>query len=941
MPRRRFQRLAALVFTAFTLMSFAAGAQSLLVRQGEISPAGTVSRVTTAALDNGRLVTALRNLAGSLEVTTWELVPAGTFTRLDTVVAGTAGAIQDVAVAALSPSRFVTATQQNDNSLLLTSWGVNSAGNITRLKTAAAGPISQVALAALDSGSIVTLTRGSTNLPKIIQWSLDGFGTFTRGVEASDSSVPSLDVAVTALSPNRIATAYVQTNQTLLVTTWSVTGRGVAKKDTLAGAQVTDAQIVTAASDRVITGSRRLNGNVQVAAWDVDPAGNLTAASSAETGPVVSLALAPLGTTRVATAVRQNDDTLKVIVWQVVDQVHQLDSVTGGPFLVPAAVNLGMDRLVTPVVLGGSTLKLIAWREASVGLLHVTTGPFGSAITAGLTAPGLKKNGGEAAEAEERAAEKREEAEERAAEKKEEAEEAREASESRGLANVLKNSGAFDLTDAAQGPASPAPNLVFEPGIEGVDPMIAVGKQFMLVSQQGAVGFFDKSGNRLPTKWGAPTLVSTSQLFSPLWQPMLNGVVNRNNINLHLRFPLSTSPEMKCDATAASPAKPCVQEMYDTRIAYDRTSDRFVIVAAVRHSIWMGEMASDGTPLDPWVRRYFVVAVSRTDDPRDGFQAYINTETNYSDGPRVGLGNGILIVAHGASKDVTDWKPMAYVFAISDMALGSAEPRNWKIDPFQTNGGSLLPVTHLSSSSGWNHMVHANDISLEVFSFQNSATTFSALPPLHKTSVDLTAKVDGFSEDIVFRNDKLHFVSVTKKAERIVNLAPAQYSARLVRVPLPLDADGFPKASNVIGEGFLDFDYGGRAASDVVNQRFSYDQPSLAVNADGDILVSFGRVPINSLTPQEVRYFIFRNATSDFEGSRLLKPGTGLLTFTYPDATTFTAVPYWHVADDDNGAHYIDFANAVVDPSDDTTFWMTHEFSNGSAFKMVVGRVLP
>lgn len=929
MPRCRFQRLAALVFTAFTLMSFSAGAQSLLVRQGDISPAGTVSRVTTAALDNGRLVTALRNSAGNLEVSTWELVPAGTFTLLDTAVAG---AVQDVAVAALSTNRFVTATQQNDNSLLLTSWGVDSAGNITKLKTAAAGPISQVALAALEPGSLVTLTRGSTNLPKIIQWSLDAFGNFTRGVEATDSNVPALDVSVTALTPTRIATAYVQTDQTLLVTTWSVTGRGgVVKKDSLAGVQVTDAQIVTAASDRVITGSRRLNANVQVAAWDVDPTGNLSAASSAETGPVVSLALAPLGTTRVATAVRQNDDTLKVIVWQVVDQVHQLDSVTGGTFLIPAAVNLGMDRLVTPVVLGGSTLKLIAWRQASVGLLHVTTGPLGSAITGGSTAPGLKKNEGEAAEAEERAAEK-----------EEEAEEALEASASRGPDDDgLKNSGAFDLTDAAQGAASPAPSLVFEPGIEGVDPMIAVGKQFMLVSQQGSVGFFDKSGNLLPTKWGAPTWVSTSQLFSPFWQPMLNGVVNRNNINLHLRLPLSTNPEMKCDATAASPAKPCVKEMYDTRVAYDRTNDRFVIVAAVRHSIWMGDMASDGTLLDPWVRRYFVVAVSRTEDPRDGFQAYINTESNYSDWPRVGLGNGVLIVAHQAHKAVTDWKPMAYVFAISDMALGSPEPRNWKIDPFQTNGGNILPVTHLGSSSGWNHMIHPNGATWDVFSFQNSATTFSALPTLRKTSVDLGVPVSGFSEGVVFRNGKLHFAGVTKKAERIVNLAPEQYSVRLVRVPLSFDANGFPKASNLSSEGFLDFDYGGRAASDLVNQRFSYEKPSLAVNAAGDILVSFGRVPINSLTPQEVRYFIFRNATNDFEGSRLLKPGTALLTFTYPDATTFTAVPYWHLEGDDNAAHFIDYANAVVDPSDDMTFWMTHEFSNGSAYKMVVGRVSP
>jgi len=928
MPRCSALRLATLVFTAFTFISISASAQSLLVRQGEISPAGTVSRVTSAPLDTGRLVTALRNSAGNLEVTTWDLVPAGTFSKLSTA---TSSAIQDVVVAALSPTRFVTATQQSDGSLLLTSWAVDDAGNITKLKTAGAGVILQVALTALDPGRVVTLTRGSTGLPKLIQWSLDAAGNITRGTDFTDS-VTSLDVSITAMSATRVATAYVQSNQTLLVTTWDVAAGGgpVTKKASLAGVQVTDAQITTAASDRVITGSRRLNANVQVAAWDVDPIGNLTAQSAAETGPIVSLSLAPLGTTRVATVVRQNDDTLKVIAWQVVDQVHQLDSLTGGTFLVPNAVNLGMDRLVTPLILSGSVMKLIAWREASVGVLHVTTGPFGSAITAGLTAKSrtqvepVEKDSDEeeAAEARELAATWGRKAAPRISE----------------LEN--KNTGAFDLIDAAQSPTSPAPNLVFEPGIEGVDPMIAVGKQFMLISQQGVVGFFDKAGNLLPTKWGGPTVVLTSQLFSPLWQPTLNGVVNRNNINLHLRFPLSLNPEMQCDPTAASPAKPCVQEMYDTRVAYDRTNDRFVIVAAVRHSIWMGNMASDGTLLDPWVRRYFVFAVSRTDDPRDGFQAYINTETNYSDWPRVGLGNNILIVAHNAGKAATDWKPMAYVFALGDMAAGAAEPRNWKIDPFQTNGGNLLPVLHIGSSSGWNHMLHPNGATWDVFSFQNTATTFSSLPTLRKTSINITNPLPGFSEGVVFRNGKIHLAGVTVKADRIVDLAPEQDSVRLLRIPILFDANGFPQASKLTSDGFLDFDYGVRTASDTANWRFSYEQPSVAVNANNDILVTFGRVPVNNLTPQEARYFIFSNATSHFEGSRLLKAGTALLFTTYTDATTFTPVPYYHFPDD-NYKDYIDYANAVVDPSDETTFWMTHEFSTGSMFKMVVGRVVP
>src|SRR5436853_581649 len=148
---RRASRLTSVLAILFTLTSLPASAQSLLVRQGEISPAGTMSRITAAPLDSGRLVTAPRN---------------------------------------------------------------------------------------------------STNLPKLIQWSLDAAGNITRGTDFADS-VASLDLSITALSATRVATAYVQTNQTLLVTTWDVPPGGgpVTKKSSLSGVQVTDAQIVTAASD--------------------------------------------------------------------------------------------------------------------------------------------------------------------------------------------------------------------------------------------------------------------------------------------------------------------------------------------------------------------------------------------------------------------------------------------------------------------------------------------------------------------------------------------------------------------------------------------------------------------------------------------------------------------------------------------------------------------
>jgi len=83
---------------------------------------------------------------------------------------------------------------------------------------------------------------------------------------------------------------------------------------------------------------------------------------------------------------------------------------------------------------------------------------------------------------------------------------------------------------------------------------------------------------------------------------------------------------------------------YDTRVAYDAAADRFVIVAHMRNSVWTnsfganaGQPYSDDYPTcdvyrighDTYAdatdseclqaRRIYAIAVSRTDDPRDGF----------------------------------------------------------------------------------------------------------------------------------------------------------------------------------------------------------------------------------------------------------------------------------------------------------------------------------
>jgi hypothetical protein len=69
-----------------------------------------------------------------------------------------------------------------------------------------------------------------------------------------------------------------------------------------------------------------------------------------------------------------------------------------------------------------------------------------------------------------------------------------------------------------------------------------VGKHYIIVTQEGTIRFLDKkTGNQLPSKTGEATSLDATTFFGGfLAVQNKDGSVNRNNINLHLRFPPST-----------------------------------------------------------------------------------------------------------------------------------------------------------------------------------------------------------------------------------------------------------------------------------------------------------------------------------------------------------------------------------------------------------------
>ena len=186
-----------------------------------------------------------------------------------------------------------------------------------------------------------------------------------------------------------------------------------------------------------------------------------------------------------------------------------------------------------------------------------------------------------------------------------------------------------------------------------------------------------------PGAGGAPTKLTLTQFFGGLIAPTNpDGSVNEGNINCHLG--LGPRPAIPCDSTnpplptdSWHPQDACVDEFYDARVFYRADDKRFVVVAHARNAIystadWMKKTQEDFDDhrvtaagiqtlynSGPEARRYIAIAVSRSEDPRDGFNEYITTTSNYADWPLAAVGENGIVAGHRSPPE--SGKPAIYL----------------------------------------------------------------------------------------------------------------------------------------------------------------------------------------------------------------------------------------------------------------------------------------
>ena len=545
-------------------------------------------------------------------------------------------------------------------------------------------------------------------------------------------------------------------------------------------------------------------------------------------------------------------------------------------------------------------------------------------------------------------------------------------------------------------PLSRGPYIV---GTSGNDPNIAASSTHLVVTNNGVIRFFDKSGKLVKKDKNGnpvPNSITAWQFFWPAWF----NPANPPTINDGLKLPSG----LKCDPTidlfaSLTPAQTaatanCMGTVYDTRVIFDEFRKRFWLVSAVRNAslsdFWklpipqrvgrrdrlMIAVSSSENPTDPWYLYGFSGAVDQGACNDLGSNVLgpppICPGTKYrplhgTDYPAIGISPDYFVVAINAGNSnpwVLDVKNAATVYGYTSISVfdatalangGCAQTCSWQYGPFKagivTSSGTVVfsgdpfyvltqpAVQHDTAPGGSTVMasVIASHDLVAVFSFSKQQKYIA--PPLHVAWVPVSPAAGGV-KDMPQRP-----------------LAPVTNP-----VPLRVSAVGSSTLKAVLRDDKLyvtwqdckifDPDVQTECSTAVRFLVLNLDESAGGVSAGvsrdatlGQALLSYGNsaVEVNKLGDAVVVYnrsgaSVFAQAryTALFHGESGVPDGFTLKLGNFPFGTN--AVPGGPTS-----VGNLDTGGIAVEPFDDVGIWIAHAFSkkNGSQgqFDTAIGKV--
>ena len=479
----------------------------------------------------------------------------------------------------------------------------------------------------------------------------------------------------------------------------------------------------------------------------------------------------------------------------------------------------------------------------------------------------------------------------------------------------------------------------FDTAINSIDPMLAVGQQYIVASQYKQIEFLGKLGSGLPAKAGVGPVVDANDLFAAfLWD--MSGQT-ATDINLHTGFPRSCN-DSSYPQTSLS-ARMCIVEAYDVRAFHNPGSGRFVIIANLRNKvnsdIWFvspGRYAeaykeytgdenddicgvhkpaggtktyTDDRDVCEAVRRHVAIAVSKTADPRDGFHLYAIIPNNYRDFPWATINGDVLLINHHGEE-------MAHGAVATGVSLSELEAGHFRPSYFQYFREDVAPYVsvrlpqHGAATDGVTLMYGVGNGKTTLFAFPQPSARFLKPPLSPPLDVAVTPRWPAFYQSVYFHMVGHHNVAGYSEANMRRNI---EYT----RIPISrvYTNGGYTiSASTDPAAGFRNRSFGKNSLDDNENEIWSYEEPVIAVNTNNDVVIAYGRMPVftSDMRFPDVRYTVWYHNENDQRPSIQLISGQ--------------ALPKVGKNGQRQRPSFVHHAGAVVDPANPTDVWISHVY---------------
>lgn len=543
-----------------------------------------------------------------------------------------------------------------------------------------------------------------------------------------------------------------------------------------------------------------------------------------------------------------------------------------------------------------------------------------------------------------------------------------------------------------------------------IDPQIAAGNSYLVIGLHHQVLFYDKAGQQLytqgapPQKLGSahaavaqksyPYTVQLCDLFKPLI-PHMNAAmhlpqdlkdIDGNALTVNNGYGINcakgtggTKPDnwTFTDSRAVDDFYWPYHEIYDARVLWDEYHKRYWIAALAKNTnaLVRGQKGPEGQATFDTARArraMLAIAVSKTEDPRDGWDEYWawtypgqdtcpNNECPYygrEDFMRAGITSQYLVlqvnVSDANKKGGTDVKTQPNLIVGENRAelivvpTAPATPKLGQLSAYSNDkqltnpddsnfGGALWPaVQHKPDVSGgkvflasqyapggfdpsvllW--VLTPSAAGVEAYQLAVPVNAWASTSPggVPQPSGDATEIFGGgIYHSLVYRNGSLYLAFGECGVWYFGCLQSAMRFVRIQVNGFVTDPQGV--VTQMLVDKKVDRTFTGPAAGDPPQGLAWYGFPGVDANKNGDAVIAYERS--GTFVYPESRYSAYFLNESDVRASRLLKAGDSSF-------------------GEGAGSHH--YMGMSVDPWDKTGIWIINGFARGGGWGYVVGKAL-